>query len=282
MVQNISLTNDIAFRYIFGAKQNAGPLISLLNAILVPKGITPLREIKILNPFLNIDHIGEKRPVVDIHAVDECGRIYNIEMQVAKEEDYEKRGILYLSKLYGGQLDAGKGYGEAKPCIGIHILDFIYFEDRSNFHNEGKLIFTEEPYEVISDDLNIHFIELPKIDYSSKSFTFLKKWLYFIENANRKEDPMIEQIRKEVPEIDKAALAYESFIAEREAQAALISRLKSINDQASQRAKAIAEGLATGEAKKQRELALNLKAEGFEIAQIARLTGLSIEEVKRL
>ncbi len=44
MEQNVNLTNDIAFRYIFGAKQNADLLRSLLNAILVPKGATTLRK----------------------------------------------------------------------------------------------------------------------------------------------------------------------------------------------------------------------------------------------
>ncbi len=97
---------------------------------------------------------------------------------------------------------------------------------------------------------------------------------------------MIEQIRKEVPEIDKAALAHERFLAHHRAQHRIQAQQMWEHDQTSAlnsaRRKGIAEGEALGLAKGKRELALNLKAEGFDPAKIARLTGLSVEEVERL
>ncbi len=286
MGQNVNLTNDIAFRYIFGAKQNTDLLRSFLNAIFVSKGATPLREVEILSPFLEIVQIGEKKSVVDIRATDETGKIYNIEMQVGKEEHYEKRALIYLAKMYAGQLGVGEDYLDAKPCIGIHILDFVLFDDLPDFHNEFKPLLSCKPYRSLSDDLSLHFIELPKIDYSSEDFTFLKKWLYFIENANRKEDPVVKQIRKEVPEIDKAALAHERFLAHHRAQHRIQAQQMWEHDQTSAlnsaRRKGIAEGEALGLAKAKRELALKLKNKGFKPAEIAKLTGLSVKEVKRL
>ncbi len=109
---------------------------------------------------------------------------------------------------------------------------------------------------------------------------------------------MIDKIRKEIPEIDKAALAHERFLAHHRAQHRIQAQQMWEHDQTSAlnsaRRKGIAEGEALGIAKGEalgrtaarievkRELALKLKNKGFKPAEIAELTGLSLEDVAKI
>ncbi|HPX46619.1 MAG TPA: hypothetical protein PK408_00325 [Treponemataceae bacterium] len=54
------------------------------------------------------------------------------------------------------------------------------------------------------------------------------------------------------------------------------------HDESNNLAVARDEGLAEGALKKQREIAVNLKAAGFSAAQIAELTGLPVEAITGL
>ncbi len=196
-------------------------------------------------------------------------------MQGRKTVDYIDRTLIYMAKILATRIKKRGNYNEARPCVGIHILDFTLLDTFPHFHNAFGIFSFDEPHILLSDKFNLHYIEIPKVDFSSSHFTLLEKWLYFIKNVGRKEDPMIEQIRKEVPEIDKAAQEYWKFLAKEYEK---ISREKWEYDRAS----AIYHARLEGEAKKQRELALNLKAEGFDPAKIARLTGLSLEDVAKV
>ena len=68
--------NDFAFKKIFGTPENRGALISLLNAILVPK--SPIVEVTVENPFNMQDFEDDKLSILDIKAVDGSGAIYDI------------------------------------------------------------------------------------------------------------------------------------------------------------------------------------------------------------
>ena len=50
--------------------------------------------------------------------------VINIEMQVASEDYYKERSLLYCARMYHEELKEGEDYGKTQPCIGIHILNF--------------------------------------------------------------------------------------------------------------------------------------------------------------
>ena len=158
------------------------------------------------------------------------------------------------------------------------------------------------PHREITRDLCLHYVEIPKVDFSAYDFTLLEKWLYYIKRADDVEDPMIEKIRSEVPEIDEAAKERERILANAREMAAAIRQEKWERDQVSYRKAALrigreegralglaegkaegkVEGKAEGKAERSRELALKLKTEGFSLEKISELTDLTLEEVEAL
>ena len=40
---------------------------------------------------------------------------------------WHKRGLFYLARTLGGQLDAGEDYQELRASVGLHLLDFDLF-----------------------------------------------------------------------------------------------------------------------------------------------------------
>ncbi len=294
MIGSYNLTNDFLFRSVFGKQRNARILCSLINAVLEAKGYPPISGITVTNPTIEGEYLTDKSGILDVLAVDSEGRNYNIEIQVRRQSDYIQRTIFYLTRMVSRQLIEGERYAKLKPCIGIHILDYVMFPSFKDFHNQF-LFRTGTPEEIIlTHDLSLHYIELPKLNPGVHSFSNLEKWLYFIENVDKPEDAMIRKIRSEVPEMDKAAKEYAKLIANAKIMAAELQREKWAHDESSNReaaredghaegkAEGLAEGLVEGELKKQREIAANLKAAGFSADKIAELTGMSSEAVALL
>ena len=93
MKLGISPMNDFAFAKTFARPENKVSLISLLNAIL---GLEqPIDEVTIRNPFNYRDFADDKLTILDINARDTRGRIFNVEMQLARLEGLVKRIVYY-------------------------------------------------------------------------------------------------------------------------------------------------------------------------------------------
>ncbi|MCP4112416.1 MAG: Rpn family recombination-promoting nuclease/putative transposase [Desulfobacteraceae bacterium] len=89
----------------------------------------------------------------DISAADDSGCNYDIEMQVRRYESYSKRAVFYMSRLYSGQLESGEDYGELKPAIGIHFLDYYEFPEHEDFRFCFELRDFRYPELRLTDDI---------------------------------------------------------------------------------------------------------------------------------
>ncbi len=294
MKRRLNLTNDFLFCHIFGDEKEPELLLPFLNAILAEKNYPPLKALRIKTPNLRATNIAKKEGVLDIFAEDIDGTRINIEMQVCEQKSYISRAQYYLSSLYVDQLNKGKDFDTLKQCIGIHLLNFTLFKDNPDYHS--AYIFRKDHHcaTTLSHDQRLHFIELPKLNFTGKTFTLLEKWLYLILKINNRGDPMVQRILNEDADMNRAAEKFEELLDDEDRALLAISRDKWERDQATYRAEALAEGReegvalglaegrAEGEAKKQRELALNLKNKGFKPSEIAELTGLPLEDVAKI
>ncbi len=84
-------------------------------------------------------------------------------MQVRRFEHYPGRSLFYLCRMYGDQLKSGEDYSELHPVIGIHFLDYTLFADAPDFHYRFHLRDTRYPRLILTDDLALHILELPRI-----------------------------------------------------------------------------------------------------------------------
>lgn len=95
--------------------------------------------------------------------------------------------------------------------------------DTHEFHNQFLFRTGSTPDIILSRDISLHYIELPKLDFCSSSLTTLEKWVYL-----RRRIAMIKRIRSEVPEMDKAAKEYAKLVANAKVMAAELQREKMV------------------------------------------------------
>ncbi|MEQ9671758.1 Rpn family recombination-promoting nuclease/putative transposase [Coleofasciculus sp. G2-EDA-02] len=283
----INPKTDFAFKKIFGSEQNPEILISFLNSLLYG-GHPCITELKIINPYLAPKIQGIKDTFLDVKAklTDETTVI--IEMQVLNLSGFEKRILYNAAKAYSIQLQPGEDYTLLNPVIALTLTDFEMFEDLpqviSNFILKEKKVLTDYPI----NDLELVFVELPKFTKELDELeTLADKWIYFIKSARGLES--IPEAMAQVPEIRKAFEVANQANLTREELEALEQREMYIHDQRNAIKLALRQGMEQGIQLGREQ---GIQASKVEIARkmlgvvdedtISQITGLSLEEVRRL
>ena len=193
---------DFAFKRLFGVKENSDLLISLLNAILSPQ--SPIKEIELLNPYNEKQCSTDKLSILDLKACDDRDRLYNIEVQMGNQTDYDKRALYYWAKIYTDRLSSGKGYSELKKTVGIHILNFNYFKKEPRYHNIYEIqnrVSNQRHFE----NFEFHFIELDKFDVKQSQLkSLLERWITFLKSEGLFTDQHLLKVLESDPKIKKA------------------------------------------------------------------------------
>lgn len=178
----VDITNDIAFRKIFGNDSKKKSLISFLNAVIDLPQNEQIIDVEITNPYQLGKLSGGKSTIVDVKAKDEEGNIFIVEMQVAEFDFFHKRILYYTSQSYVSQIDKGVQYDKLRPVYFIGILEFKIGQN-PNYFSRHKVLDVETKEQVIQD-VEFNFIELPKFDKTIDQLeTSIDQWTYFIKNA---------------------------------------------------------------------------------------------------
>ncbi|HQX48523.1 MAG TPA: Rpn family recombination-promoting nuclease/putative transposase [Planctomycetaceae bacterium] len=174
---------DFVFKLVFGNPEHTKITIHFLNAVL--NLAHPIVWVEILNPIQGKDRSEDKMIVLDVLARDSQGRTFNIEMQTTIVIGLRQRLTYYSCLNYVRQLGKGEEYHELRPAISICVLDRTLFPQSEAHHLSFRLRCDQEDL-VLTDDLQIHAIELPKFWPSAGEIlqcSDKKKWLYFLVNA---------------------------------------------------------------------------------------------------
>lgn len=172
-VQNHALfpvLSDIGFKLQLskGTKASNFCLMSLLSAFTGQK----VTQVQVLNAEITPEYFTAKSPRLDVYCVFSDGQKADIELQLSKEEDHErKRAVYYASKLYAGNLKKGSEYKDITNVYQIFLTDFTVFQDKKLIHNfqlrEDDICLTES--------LQVIFAELSKVKYlKTQDFSTLK------------------------------------------------------------------------------------------------------------
>lgn len=180
------VTNDVAFRKIFGNENRKECLISFLNAILQLEEDDRIKKVSILTPYQLPKLRGGKVTIIDVRATDQKNRTFIVEMQVADLEGFDKSVLYYASKSYSDQIKRGDLYRHLRPVFFIGVLDFKFTKNKNYIsRNQVKDIETGER---TIKDVEFTFIELPKFKKKVDQLTTLtEKWVFFIKNAENLE-----------------------------------------------------------------------------------------------
>ncbi len=277
--------NDLVFKLLFSTDEEI--LADLINCVLAFPEHHRITSAMVKNPVVSPEEAAKKFIILDIHAIDETGREFDIEMQVRKYAAYPRRAAYYLCRLYAGQLNAGDEYGELKPAVGIHFLDFELFPESPDFHYRFMFRDEQKPEIVLTNDLALHIIELPVFERKMRenAKTPLREWLRFFNHADEEGETMKQNAAN--PMIRKAVGVLEGLSADEKTRLLAEMREKALKDEATFLGEARREGFergrAEGKSEGKIEMARNLlKMGGISVEKIALAAGLTVVEVQKL
>ena len=281
-MDKLRITNDYIFKTIFGKKGNEGILKDLLISILD----IPIKEIEILHDVhLERDIEENKEGILDIRATLNNNIIVNIEMQVRNKHNMIDRSLYYWSKLYTQSLSKRQDYIESNKTIAINILDYNIFKEGP--YHEKCMITRKYNNEVLTNDLEIHFIQIPKCE-KEKIKTTLDFWIRFISNI---KDEEVEKMKEEISEetLNAVMEAHEEYMRimsdpqiRREVERREMAEYDRISEKMYAKKEGMEEGMRKGEKNKAIEIARKMKEEKINIETIIRTTGLTIEEIEKI
>jgi predicted transposase/invertase (TIGR01784 family) len=284
----IDPTVDYACKQVIGNPLFPEITVHFLNAVLNPE--SPIVEVEILNPINEQKFESDKLSILDIRAIDQLGRIFNVEVQRTKATGLAKRITYYSAGNFVDQLEQGDGYEQLRPSIGICILtlDLFPYSERPAYHNAFRMR-TVDGFE-FTDSLEIHTIELSKVTRAKDNCQVrgpLEQWIHFFLEA---KGSTVEGLRERLvdPVFEKAIGVLEMIQKTPEQRRQYEDRLRAERDEKARLQAAIEEGEARGEARGEVRGKVEEKANTIrllqgllmqELASIADLQARSLEDL---
>lgn len=273
-MERLKPLNDFIFKKIFGEKDAEPILIAFLNAVLNRTQKEKLVEIEIIeNKELTKELIEDKTGRIDVRARTSRGEQIDIEVQLTNQDNMEKRTLFYWGKLYLEGIKQGEDYTKLSKVITINLLDFRFLETK-NYHSSFHLWEDKEKDYMLTDLVEVHFIELPKFrELNGKNYKeeSLHRWLTFLEKD------VSYDILKELMQMEPAIKMAEEKLDFLSSDPTTIELYKARENSAHEKANLI----STGERKAKIEVAKALM-DILDDTTISLKTGLTIEEVIKI
>ena len=293
---------DVTFKKVFGEHKNL--VMSLLNALLPLDEGKKVESIEYLPPEMVPETPLGKNTIVDVRCEETGGRKFIVEMQMEWFPNFKQRVLLNASKAYVKQLPKGNNYQLLQPVYSLNLVNHTFEPDMDGYYHYYHLVHDLDSNKVL-DGLHIVFVELPK--FKAKNLTEKKMqilWLRFLTEIDRDGADDVSQDLLDNPQTGEALeivresglndverAAYEGFwdrvsieatkqacmdaaFAERDAANAERDAANAERDVEKARADAATEKL--------RQTVCGLKKTGMPVEQIAKMTGLTADEIAAL
>ncbi|MCT4509721.1 MAG: Rpn family recombination-promoting nuclease/putative transposase [Tepidibacter sp.] len=274
--------NDFIFKKLFGENEAKHNLIAFLNAVLDRKDKDRLVSLEIIeNKELTKEMMEDKTGILDVRARTEDGTQINIEVQLTDQRNMDKRTLFYWGRLFNEGIRKGEDYRKLCKVITINILDFEYLS-LNKFHSKFHLWEDEEKDYMLTDLVEIHFIEVPKfneLDEKNLKEDKLQRWLTFF-NKDISEETLKELMDMD-EDIKRAEERLEYLSSDKKTIELYKAREKSLHERENMINSAKEEGREEGREQEKIKIAKSL-LDILDVETIALKTGLSIQKVKSL
>ena len=280
---------DFGFKKLFGTEMNKDLLISFLNALFHDEQV--VKDVKYFNSEKLGEGYGDRKAIFDVYCENEDGEKFIVEMQKVEQRYFKDRSVFYSTFPIRQQGQHGSDWDfNLKRVYTVGVLNFVFPDDEYDeecYHHEVKLMDTADkhgdPAASLSsspppffDKLTFVYLEMPKFNKTEDQLeTMFDKWLFVLRNLScLLERPAALQERVFEKLFRQAEIA--KFTPEErqdyEESVKIYRDLKNSIDTAEWK----------GGIKKSIEIAKNFKAMGLSNNQIAKGTGLSLEEINSL
>ena len=286
-IKYIDLKIDFAFKFVFGTQGKEDLLLMLIDSILPDKHIVSVK----LGPQEQMpDNPEKRRSIYDIHCSTENGTNITVEMQCAKQSDFNNRMVYYSSYTLRNSLKCGKEGFEYPELYVIGILDFLLpgVKKNSEVVNHYSLRNDRDDGIMLTDTLHYVTIELPKFHKDIEELdSQLDNMLYLFRNLGEMKeipayfkDKNLDRLFETTMFANMTPELQDRYFREFMYEMDQKSRMRTAREDG------IAEGEAIGEARGEaiglEKTAKAMKAKHYDISEIIEITGLSEEQINNL
>ena len=185
----ISLKYDDMFHEVFAFENVRKQFLS--DVLGIP--LENIRTARLVSPRLWRRSRRQKLGILDIALELNDDTKINVELQVRVQQQWVKRQLFYLAKMYDEDLLIGQDYSRLRKCISISILDFKLLEDKS-YHSVYRL--RNEKGKDLTELWELHIIELRKGLQGDR----LDDWIRLFQAKNDEELKMLATKNKGLAE----------------------------------------------------------------------------------
>ena len=284
--------NDCFVRYFFTDKGGEKVLLDFINAVMIRADMKTFKAVEILNPFNLKRNYKDKETIVDVKCITKNGTVVIIEVPLSGNSRFPERILYYWAANYSKLLKKGEEYEDLTPVISINLLNFNLNKKDSNVHS-CYMIYDTKNKRLLTDHLQIHIIELKKFKFKDNDLKKdLNYWLGFFTTKDM--EAYMSEIVKEKPIMEEAHKRYNNFIRSRlmmseyekkeiyqyDKQIMLKDERREGIKEGMKKGKL--EGLKEGRIAEQISMAKSMKTKNLDIKLISEITGLTIDEIKKL
>ena len=281
MAKFINPFSDIGFKRIFGQEFSKPLLMSFLNSLLV--GEKTIVDITFLDKEQPAIYDEDRSLIYDIYCKTTDDEHIIVEMQNREQPYFKKRSVYYISEAISRQGERGAEWKYAiKAVYLVAFLNFSLPDIGEEFRTDVALM-DMKTGRLFSYDLRLIYLQLPhfvkEVDECDNDFD---RWIYVLKNMEA---------------LNRLPWAAKNSVFERLSQIADISSLSKEErmkyDEGIRKyrdtlcvmdgayLKGIAEGMEKGRHNALLATAKRMKEKGLSSADIAEMTGLSVEEVEQ-
>ena len=284
-IDSLNKKNDCFIRYLFSDEGNENIVLDFINGVMIDLNFQTFNYVIILNPSptagfsLNLTkYLDGKESIVDVKCITEDNQTVIIEIQLQGNQYFIRRSLYYWANSYSSLLNKSENYTKLSPVISINVLDFILFNDIEDFHS-CYLLKEIKHNKILTDHCMLHYIELPKFNLNNNKEK-LSSWIKFFKGENMsnliKENNIFEEVEKRCQSfIDSDPLI--NAYRKKEWNEYFYKDMMNV-----EREEGIKEGKLEGIKERNYSIAKNLKKAGSDIKFISEITGLTIDEIKKL
>ena len=265
---------DVVFQALFGEVGNERITKAFLQEILKEK----IDKIELnVNPILRRETIEDKMGVLDVAAKINNKQNVDIEMQMISNEKLPERILYYWARLFSKGIKKDEDYEKLEKTIAILITnEKIEKFEKLKYHTEWKIFEKENKKEMLTDKLEIHIIQLEKIEErSQESNDKLLDWLYFLINPNSRR---VKEKMAENEELKEAKEKLDKITEDARMQQLAWWREKAIYEENTM----LNSSYKKGRKEEKLENARKMKEKNIPIETIIEITGLTKEEIEEL
>ncbi len=275
MAKYINPYTDFGFKKLFGEEGNKDLLIDFLNQLLPTH-----HQIADLN-FRNVENLAdlstERKAIFDVHCKAVSGESFIVEMQKAKIKYFKDRSLFYVTFPIREQAEcrpAQKGEWDFKlePIYFVAVLDFEYDEAEEKRKFRRDISLKDQDGDLFFDKLHFKFLQMPLFKLQESELeTHFDKWCYFLKNLENFDN---------IPTILNEPIFQKAF--ETSKLSNLSPAQRSIYDENLIQYWGMKSALETAVEENKIGITKNAILEGANNKFIAKITGLTVEEVEKI